>query len=98
MGVDIDEFMSGLMRLRGNAKGVDMASIVFENKRLFKHLADFMKHVDHNFQRLLQVVGAEGQIDPLFTTGANAGAHQDPRSETRAGNAELHSGEGWSGL
>merc|ERR1719350_2023512 len=50
--VDTDEFVNGLMRLRGVAKGVDMASIMFENKRLFKHLADFMRHVDKNFQKL----------------------------------------------
>merc|ERR1719277_1440335 len=56
--VDIEEFVTGLMRLRGVAKGVDMASIMFENKRLFRHLADFMRHVDRNFERLLETVGA----------------------------------------
>merc|ERR1719517_41882 len=50
--VDIEEFVQGLMRLRGWAKGVDVATIMYENKRLFMRLKQFMRDVDGNFKRL----------------------------------------------
>lgn len=50
--VDLNEFVNGFMRLRGAAKGVDVATVMYENKRLFHRLKDFMKEMDRNFKRL----------------------------------------------
>merc|ERR1719422_2694690 len=50
--VDIEEFIGGLMRMRGVAKGADMAMIMFENKRLFEHLKQFMKRLDSHISEL----------------------------------------------
>merc|ERR1719188_1614473 len=44
--VDIEEFIGGLMRMRGVAKGADMAMIMFENRRLFKHMKQCMKRLE----------------------------------------------------
>mmetsp|Transcript_67044 Transcript_67044/g.160691 ORF Transcript_67044/g.160691 Transcript_67044/m.160691 type:complete len:745 (+) Transcript_67044:127-2361(+) len=36
--VNIDEFISGIMRLKGSAKGVDLATLIYENKRMYQAL------------------------------------------------------------
>lgn len=64
--VDIEEFVCGLMRLRGWAKGVDVATIMYENKRLFGRLKEFMKEVDGNFKMLAPKVDALAQMAPLL--------------------------------
>merc|ERR1719471_2471080 len=57
--VDIEEFIGGLMRMRGVAKGADMAMIMFENRRLFKHLKQFMKRLDGHVSGLTSTVLAD---------------------------------------
>merc|ERR1712241_1418514 len=47
--VDIDEFVAGLMRLRGAARGVDLATVVYENKRIYKRMCPFMAMMENNF-------------------------------------------------
>ena len=47
--VDIDEFVVGMMRLKGTAKGVDVATLMYENKKVFVRLVAFMKYVEDNF-------------------------------------------------
>lgn len=37
--IDIDEFVDGCLRLRGHAKGVDMAKIMLDNKSILKKLS-----------------------------------------------------------
>uniref|UniRef100_A0A7S1EWA5 Uncharacterized protein n=1 Tax=Noctiluca scintillans TaxID=2966 RepID=A0A7S1EWA5_NOCSC len=40
------------MRLKGNAKGVDVATLMYENKKIFVRLVAFMKYVEDNFTLL----------------------------------------------
>merc|ERR1712232_1335168 len=36
--VDVDEFVSGILRLKGAAKAVDMATLLYENKKIFRKI------------------------------------------------------------
>jgi len=44
--IDIDEFVSGFMRLRGSAKSIDLAKLAYENKQMRCRLATFMAYVE----------------------------------------------------
>jgi len=61
--VDIDEFVVGMMRLKGGAKGVDVASLIYENRKVVVRLAAFMKFVQNKFSKL------EGLLDVNKTVG-----------------------------
>lgn len=41
--VDINEFVTGMMRMRGGATGVHMATIMYENKRIYSRLSEAMR-------------------------------------------------------
>jgi len=45
-GVPIEEFIYGLMRMKGNAKGVDMVTMLSENRRILAKLLAFMEFMD----------------------------------------------------
>jgi len=59
--VDIDEFVVGMMRLKGAAKGVDVATIMYENKKIFVRLVAFMKYVEDNFLLMRKAMNIELQ-------------------------------------
>merc|ERR1712039_885214 len=44
--VSIDELVLLLMRLTGSAKGLDMATIMYENKKMMMRLVAFMRFVE----------------------------------------------------
>merc|ERR1712241_969358 len=46
--VDTEEFIGGLMRMRGVAKGVDISMIMYENERVFRCLKEHMQHLDNH--------------------------------------------------
>jgi hypothetical protein len=54
--VDSREFVLGCMRLKGPAGRIDMATLMYENKRNYEHmlnkLAQFMQYVQNEFTRL----------------------------------------------
>jgi len=50
--VDIEEFVTGMMRLKGTAKGTDVATVMYENKRIIVRLSAFMRYVEDYFQML----------------------------------------------
>lgn len=50
--IDLDEFVMGIMRLRGAAKGVDLHTLIVNHQRLVKRLSSFMRYVDLQFQNL----------------------------------------------
>lgn len=50
--VPIDEFVVGCFRLKGGAKGIDLAALMYENKKMMKTFKHFM---DHNEDKLLQL-------------------------------------------
>lgn len=50
--VTIEEFVMGMLRLQGSAKGVDAATLMYENKRIFARLTVFMNFVQDKFAML----------------------------------------------
>lgn len=44
--ISFDEFVAGVMRLKAAAKGVDLPTILYENKKILKRLLAFGKRVD----------------------------------------------------
>uniref|UniRef100_A0A7S1M2X7 EF-hand domain-containing protein n=1 Tax=Alexandrium catenella TaxID=2925 RepID=A0A7S1M2X7_ALECA len=52
--VDIEEFVTGMMRLKGNAKGTDVAAVMYENKRIIVRLSAFMRYVEDYFGMLAE--------------------------------------------
>jgi len=58
--VPIDEFVLGCFRLKGGAKGIDLAALMYENKKMMKTFKHFM---DHNEERLVQLDRRLMQLD-----------------------------------
>eukprot|EP00930_Biecheleria_cincta_P074243 TRINITY_DN61443_c0_g1_i1.p1 TRINITY_DN61443_c0_g1~~TRINITY_DN61443_c0_g1_i1.p1 ORF type:complete len:563 (-),score=70.04 TRINITY_DN61443_c0_g1_i1:45-1733(-) len=50
--VSIDEFVDGLLNLKGQSKTIDMASLAYDLKRQMDLLAQFMQFVDLEFQKI----------------------------------------------
>jgi len=55
--VGIEEFLMGCMRLKGYAKTVDLATLMYENKRLTHHATSFYQFARQEFKTLLEHVG-----------------------------------------
>merc|ERR1712079_67966 len=49
--VTIEEFVFGLMRIKGNAKALDTATLLYENKRMMQCWQHFMLSVEEQFKR-----------------------------------------------
>jgi len=47
--VPIDEFVTGCFRLKGNAKSLDLASLMHENKKVMQVLMKFMSYTEEQF-------------------------------------------------
>jgi len=47
--VSINEFVNTLLRLKGQAKALDLATLIYENKRIMGQMARFMKYVHDQF-------------------------------------------------
>jgi len=52
--VDRDEFVRGCLRLKGNARGVDIATLMFENKRMYKKWRTFLVSFDEKLKEMLE--------------------------------------------
>lgn len=50
--VNIDEFVFGMMRLKGAAKGVDVATLMYETKKIYVRLVALAKFMEDSFQLL----------------------------------------------
>jgi len=50
--VDIDEFSLGAMRLKGGAKNVDIATLMFENKRMIATIGCVMKQLHEKLDQM----------------------------------------------
>eukprot|EP00413_Alexandrium_margalefii_P001167 CAMPEP_0204524404 /NCGR_PEP_ID=MMETSP0661-20131031/7360_1 /ASSEMBLY_ACC=CAM_ASM_000606 /TAXON_ID=109239 /ORGANISM="Alexandrium margalefi, Strain AMGDE01CS-322" /LENGTH=227 /DNA_ID=CAMNT_0051530159 /DNA_START=9 /DNA_END=692 /DNA_ORIENTATION=- len=55
--VEIEEFIYGLMRLKGNAKAVDVVTMLYESKRIDRRLLAFMKWTEDSFRDLRYGLG-----------------------------------------
>jgi len=62
--VPIEDVVYGLMRLRGSARSMDMATVLYENKRLLTKLGSFMKVTDENFQGLHTAISSGMPLPP----------------------------------
>jgi len=76
--VEIDNIVYGLMCLKGSAKAVDMATMIYDNKRLLSKLANFAKLTDSNFQELREAITSSTAVGdlPLTATTMNMPAQR----------------------
>lgn len=56
--VGLDELVHGLMRLKGSAQTMDLATMLYSTKHMRTELASFMRKTEENFQVLHSAVGA----------------------------------------
>jgi hypothetical protein len=47
--VTIDEFLMGCMRFKGNARSIDLATLMYENKRMYKQIKVFLSKFEEAF-------------------------------------------------
>jgi hypothetical protein len=62
--VDRKEFVFGCMRLKGPAKNVDMATLLYENKRMMELWTHFMVYVEDQFSAFAPVEAAMDTLPP----------------------------------
>jgi len=66
--VEIEEFLMGCLRLRGQARAMDMAKLMFDQTWLIKSQGQFQQFVEAELLRLNSQVGRLAQ-----TTGDHPG-------------------------
>lgn len=59
--VSIDELVHGIMRLKGSAKGLDLATVMFENKKIHVRMDGFMRFVEDQFCLMEQRLGVNSK-------------------------------------
>lgn len=89
--VSISEFIMGCVRLKGEAKGVDLATLMYENKRMMMKWSRFMYFVEDQFDqmkgevdRLCNNVGRLGNFSP------EGGAGRGNVTQNAGSKSELH--------
>jgi len=50
--LSIDEFLMGCMRLKGNARSIDLATLMYESKKMFSTLKSFYSFVEQEFRKV----------------------------------------------
>merc|ERR1712107_377782 len=53
--VDIEEFISGYMRLRGSAKSIDIAKMMYDSKYIRKKLTHVVAHVETHTEAISEI-------------------------------------------
>jgi len=53
--VDIDEFVEGCMRMRGQARSIDVHLLLYQNEKMVHRIQEFMQYVEEQLQK----IGAE---------------------------------------
>mmetsp|Transcript_111913 Transcript_111913/g.289173 ORF Transcript_111913/g.289173 Transcript_111913/m.289173 type:complete len:247 (+) Transcript_111913:2-742(+) len=77
--IDLDEFVTGCMRLKGPAKCMDVAGMNQEHKWMSKKLARFMRRTEMRLQELqAQVHDSEMQVLAALACGCRPGGGLDP--------------------
>lgn len=51
-GIDIEDFVVGCLRLKGNARSCDMARLMFENKALARDISELSEYLEAQFKVL----------------------------------------------
>merc|ERR1719197_600483 len=49
--ISFEEFLSGVLRLRGGAKSVDLVTLLYENKKIVGHLNELKEVMEHPHAR-----------------------------------------------
>jgi len=62
--VPIDEFVVGCFRLKGGAKGIDLAALMYENKKMMKAIKGFMHMSEDRLNALDQRLASMTQFLP----------------------------------
>jgi len=62
--VPIDEFVVGCFRLKGGAKGIDLAALMYENKKMMKSIRGFMHVTEEGLGALDQRLASLTQFLP----------------------------------
>jgi len=65
--VSSEEFVDGLMRLKGPASGVDLAMMMSENKRLYQRLQSYSTRVESNLLSVATHLGIESDMLSVAT-------------------------------
>merc|ERR1712080_202432 len=65
--IDLEEFMEGCIRLRGPAKSLDIAKMMYDDKMLRRKLQLFMKSVETNFATLEEYM-TKPPVPPVIGT------------------------------
>lgn len=65
--VGIEEFIMGCMRLKGTAKSIDLATLLYENKRLHTMIRKFMQSTDKNMIGIFDLLNGKGarRLQPI---------------------------------
>jgi len=50
--ISVDEFITGCMRMKGNASAVDVATLLYENKRMTRIITHYNKQTEASFKRI----------------------------------------------
>jgi len=53
VGIDIEDFVDGCLRLKGTAKSCDLARLLYENKTIMRELVDFIEFAEEQFSQIL---------------------------------------------
>eukprot|EP00930_Biecheleria_cincta_P002112 TRINITY_DN103157_c0_g1_i1.p1 TRINITY_DN103157_c0_g1~~TRINITY_DN103157_c0_g1_i1.p1 ORF type:complete len:722 (-),score=146.13 TRINITY_DN103157_c0_g1_i1:67-2187(-) len=91
--IDAEEFMQGCLKLRGPARSIDLATLMYSNKRLMRWWRKEVKHIRTRLMRMnnsvLALKGGEARKDSdsedvmeVFTTWAEVKA-SDTRSSSK---------------
>merc|ERR1711908_73891 len=54
--VGIEEFVTGCVRLKGNAKSIDLATLMYENKRMVQQFSGFFDYATERFDKLEEIL------------------------------------------
>lgn len=56
VGIDIEDFVDGCLRLKGAAKSCDVARLMYENKAIMRELTDFVTFAEEKFECITHVL------------------------------------------
>lgn len=66
--IPIDRFVQGCLRMRGDAKSIDVNMILYENEKMLLKLTQFTDYAEDQFDRLTQAVNkSKLQMNTLMT-------------------------------
>merc|ERR1712176_1009648 len=57
MGVPIDRFIQGCLRMRGDAKSIDVNMLLYENEKMLCRLTCFTEYAENQFENIQRALG-----------------------------------------